>query len=185
MKDFVGFLAGFMVFAIASGLVLHLAEADTEKDEATGARSGVAIWLLAFFHANTVIAAAYAAVAKIPLPETPLLVGGLVIAALGWLLFAWATVTLVRRADFEGLQTTKLVTDGPFRFSRHPQSLGWTILLLGIAIASRSVIALGLVVAFGLFASRHARIEERQLATRFGTAFEQYRSRTPVTPGLS
>lgn len=185
MKDLVGFVAGFLVFAIASAVVLHLARSDSEQDEATGARSGFAIWLLAFFHANTVVAAAYATIAKVPLPQTPLLVVGLTVAGLGWLLFAWATLTLVRHAGFEGLQTTKLVTDGPFRFSRHPQSLGWTILLLGIAVASRSVIALGLVVAFALFATRHARIEERELAQRFGGAFERYRSRTPVTPGLS
>ena len=183
MKDLGGLAGAFVVFALASGLVLHLAEADVERDKAAGARSGLAIWLLAFFHANTVVAAAYAGVGNVPLPESPLLVGGLAIATAGWVLFLWSTIELVRRGRFEGLATTRLVVTGPFRFSRHPQSLGWTVLLLGIAVASRSVIALALVVAFALFAARYARIEERELAGRYGDAFEHYRQRTAPTLG--
>ena len=178
MQELGGFLAAFVVFALASGLVLHLAQADHESDERSGARSGLAIWLLAFFHANTVAAAAGADVAKVPLPPTPSVAVGIAVGCAGVLLFVWSTIALVRGARFEGLETRRLVTTGPYRLARHPQSLGWTLLLLGIAIASRSVIALLLVVAFALFAARYARIEEQQLADRFGSFFEEYRRAT-------
>lgn len=184
MQDLAGFFGAFVIFGLASMLVLHLAEADHDREADSGARSGLAIWLLAFFHANTVVAAAGADVAKVPLPELPLLVAGIVIGTTGWLLFVWATLALVRGADFEGLQTRRLVTRGPYRLARHPQSLGWTLLLLGVAVGSRSIIALVLVVAFALFARRHARIEERQLAQRFGDGFERYRGSTPSALGL-
>ena len=177
MDELGGLGAFFIVFALASGLVLHLANADAER-ETSGARSALAVWLLAFFHANTVVAAASTDAGKVAVPEIPLLVAGIVIGTLGWVLFMWSTWVLVRRGDFEGLETRQLVTSGPFRLSRHPQSLGWTLLLLGIAVGSRSVVALLLVVAFALFATRYARIEERQLAERFGEAFERYRRRT-------
>lgn len=175
-------MAGFVVFALASGLVLHLAQADAEREGRTRGRSALAIWLLAFFHANTVIAAAYTDVAKLDAAEQPLLVGGLVIAGAGFLLFLWATRELVRRGAFRDLDTTALVTSGPFRLVRHPQSLGWMLLLLGVAVASRSAVALVLVAAFGVFATRYARLEDRQLAERFGDAFERYRQRTPAAP---
>lgn len=184
MADLAGFFGAFVIFGLASALVLHLADADYDRDDSSGTRSGLAIWLLAFFHANTVVAAASADVAKLPLPEGPSLAAGIAVGSVGWLLFLWATLALVRRADFEGLQTRRLVTTGPYRLARHPQSLGWTLLLLGIAIASRSVIGLLLVVAFALFAARHARLEDRHLAERFGDAFERYRQTTRSTLGL-
>ena len=179
MAELGGLLAFFVVFALASGLVLHLADADADRD-VSGARSGIAVWLLAFFHANTVAAAASTDAARLAALETPLLVAGIGIAVSGWVLFIWSTLVLVRRGGFEGLETTQLVTSGPFRFSRHPQSLGWMLLLLGIAVASRSIVALLLVVAFAVFATRYARIEERQMAERFGEPFERYRARTPA-----
>jgi protein-S-isoprenylcysteine O-methyltransferase Ste14 len=180
VRDVAGLAAGFVVFGLASALVLHLAEADRDREGSTGARSGLAIWLLAFFHANTVVAAAGVGTGKLPLPETPFLAAGIAVGVAGWLLFLWATLTLVRRADFEGLETRKLVTTG----WRHPQSLGWTVMLLGIAIGSRSVIALLLVLAFSAFAARYARIEERELAERFGDAFERYRQTTRSMLGV-
>lgn len=184
MDELGGLLGFFVVFALASGLVLHLADADADR-ESSGARSGIAVWLLAFFHANTVVAAASTDAGKVSALETPLLVAGIVLAVAGWVLFIWSTLVLVRRGGFAGLETTQLVTGGPFRFSRHPQSLGWTLLLLGLAIASRSVVALVLVGAFAVFATRYARIEERQLGDRFGEAFERYRRRTAAAFGRS
>ena len=177
MAELGGLLAFFVVFAVASALVLHLANADAQR-EGSGTRSAVAVWLLAFFHANTVAAAAGTDAGKFALWETPLLIVGIVIGTFGWLLFMWSTWVLVRQGAFEGPETTQLVTTGPFRFSRHPQSLGWTLLLLGIAVGSRSVVGLLLVLAFVLFATRYARIEERQMAERFGETFDRYRSQT-------
>ena len=179
MAELGGLLAFFVVFGVASGLVLHLADADTES-EGSGTRSAVAVWLLAFFHANTVAAAASTDAGRLALLETPLLIAGIVIGTFGWVLFIWSTWVLVRRGDFHGLESTQLVTSGPFRFSRHPQSLGWTLLLLGIAVGSRSVVGLLLVVAFALFAARYAHIEERQMAERFGEPFQRYRASTPA-----
>jgi protein-S-isoprenylcysteine O-methyltransferase Ste14 len=177
MESLGPFLAALVVFGVAGALVLQLAEADADRDDGGGpqTRTAIALWLLAFFHANTVVSAAFTAAGRIDeLPRVPFLVAGLVLSAAGWLLFIAATATLVRRGAFAGLQTTRLVTTGPFARLRHPQSVGWTVLLLGVAVASRSVIALVLVGVFALFAARYARLEEEGLRERFGAAYDRY-----------
>lgn len=143
----------------------------------------IAVWLLYFFHADTVAAAAYADVGRLPFPEAPFLVLGLATAAGGWLLFLIATRQLVRDGRFVGLTPSRLVTAGAFRLSRHPQNTGWAITLLGVAIASRSVIALAFVGVFGVFSARLASSEEAELERRHGAAYIAYRDRTPVLLG--
>ncbi len=180
MEDLGPFLAAFVVFGLAGGLVLTLADADADREGGVQARTAVALWLLAFFHANTVVSAAFTDAGRLDaLPRVPFLVLGLVVSAVGWLVFITATAQLVRRGAFVGLETTKLVTTGLFARMRHPQSVGWTLLLLGVAIASRSLLGLVLVAVFAIFARQYARREERGLRERFGAAYEQYRSGGP------
>jgi protein-S-isoprenylcysteine O-methyltransferase Ste14 len=187
MQDLGPFLAAFVVFGLAGGLVLQLAQADADREGGVQARSAIALWLLAFFHANTVVSAAFTETGRIEaLPRVPFLVAGLAVSVVGWVLFIVATSTLVRRGAFAGLETTRLVTGGVYARLRHPQSVGWTLLLLGVAIASRSLLALALVAVFALFAARYARLEESGLRERFGGAYESYRSgdgRPGGTPG--
>ena len=162
------------IFVALAAVTVRLLRADLERPGGQTARSALATWLVYLFHADTVAAAAFTDVARLPVPATPFLVGGLALAAFGWLLFLWATATLVREGGFEGLRTTRPVFTGPFRISRHPQNAGWTVLLLGIALASRSLLALGLVALFALFAARLARVEEQDLRERFGPAYAAY-----------
>ena len=176
----IGFVVAVAVFGLLAVFVLRLADADLEKRGGLGMVASISLWLLYLFHADTVAAAAFTDVGRIDAPAAPFMASGLLLASAGWLLFLAATVSLVRHGDFKGLNTTQLVMSGPFRLSRHPQNAGWAMLLLGFAIASRSLVALALVAVFALFAGRFARIEERHLARRFGTAYASYRDRTPV-----
>lgn len=178
MRELGGFIASFVVFGAAGALVLQLAQADHEEEGGLRTRSAVALFLLAFFHANTVLSAAFTPLARVDaLPRVPLLVLGLAVSVAGWALFIAATLTLVRRGAFEGLETTRLVTTGPYARLAHPQSVGWTVMLLGVAIASRSIIGLVLVGVFALFATRFARLEDRRLREHFGSALERHRAR--------
>lgn len=52
-------------------------------------------------------------------------------------------------------------------------------MLLGVAIAGRSLGALALVAVFAVFVERYVRLEEQQLARDFGAAYERYRAQTP------
>ena len=181
MTAFIVALAVFGGFAL---FVVKRADEDLRERRQLSGTAVIGVWLLYLFHADTVVAAAYTDLGRVAVPSAPLLAIGLSLAAAGWALFLAATVSLVRRGAFKGLETSKLVITGPFRVSRHPQNAGWALLLLGIAIASRSLIAMALVAAFAVFAAAFARVEERDLLRRFGAAYASYRDRTPVLPAI-
>lgn len=73
---------------------------------------------------------------------------------------------------------TALVTEGPYRFSRNPMYLGFTLLYLGIALLFGSLwplLFLPLVLSvmhFGVIVR-----EEAYLERRFGDAYREYRRR--------
>ncbi len=168
-----------VVFAALALLVLHWAHDDLTERGSLSAKSLVASWLLYVLHADTVASAALAHALSVNAPRTPALIMGAAIGVAGFGIFMTSTVTLVRHGDFQGPRTRRLVTTGVYAMSRHPQNLGWGILLLGIAVAGRSLVALALVGLFALFVARYARLEEHQLHTDFGEGFERYRERTP------
>jgi protein-S-isoprenylcysteine O-methyltransferase Ste14 len=73
-----------------------------------------------------------------------------------------------------------LVRGGPYRFVCHPLYLGKTIALLGGAVALRSWP--GMLAVFLLFLPSEiylARVEEKALARKFGSEWENYAAQTP------
>ena len=72
--------------------------------------------------------------------------------------------------------STALVTEGPFRFSRNPIYLAFTLIYCGISMAADSGWVLGLVVPvlavmrYGVIAA-----EEPYLEAKFGEAFRHYK----------
>jgi protein-S-isoprenylcysteine O-methyltransferase Ste14 len=71
------------------------------------------------------------------LPGLPLPPLGILLVAISWILPVWAIV-LFRREGTEveptSLTNRKLITYGPYQFTRNPMYLGLVILTLGIAI---------------------------------------------------
>jgi protein-S-isoprenylcysteine O-methyltransferase Ste14 len=76
--------------------------------------------------------------------------------------------------------TTRLVRNGPYRYSRNPDYIGQTLLYVGIALALNTwwplfLLAPTLVAAhFGVI-----RREERYLEAKFGQEYRDYKKRTP------
>lgn len=97
------------------------------------------------------------------------LLGVLVRAAAIWTLGRFFTVRVMLHQD------QRLITDGPYRWVRHPSYTGGALIFFGLALASLDVLTL-IVVALALggsFAYRIA-VEERALRRRFGAAYEAY-----------
>ena len=99
----------------------------------------------------------------------------LTVALLAWTLPALGrnlTDTVVTR------ERHTLVTRGPYRWIRHPFYVAMALLSFGSALVAANwfILAAGEVV-FVLLAIR-SRVEEEQLAARFGQAYLDYRSRT-------
>lgn len=78
--------------------------------------------------------------------------------------------------------TVRLVTSGPYRYCRNPIQLGAFFYILGLGCLFSSlltgVVAASVGLAVGLIYL--AVVEERELATRFGGEYEEYKQQTPM-----
>lgn len=108
-------------------------------------------------------------------------VAGLALGAAGLALFVWAAATLRRHGTtiLPDKAADALVTEGPYRFRRNPIYLAHGLMLLGVAELTRNVWFAILALAYlGLVTWLSVLPEERHLAARFGTAWDDYKART-------
>jgi|GEM_PF-182892 len=105
-------------------------------------------------------------------------VGGL-LTVLGFSLGFWSVVAQLTRGrgtPLPVMPTQELLTEGPFRYCRNPMTLGAILAYLGIAVAVGTIA--GTAFVFGLAGSLLVylkRLEEGELAERFGEAYLAYR----------
>jgi protein-S-isoprenylcysteine O-methyltransferase Ste14 len=105
-------------------------------------------------------------------PSSRTLALGLPIAVLGECIRVWAAGHL-----FKGREVT---STGPYRLMRHPLYVGSSLLGLGFAIASGSLVAGGVVLVYlctTLLAA--VRVEESALREKFGVVYDAYASGAP------
>ena len=114
--------------------------------------------------------------------------GGLLTAA-GFSLGFWSVYTQLDRGrgtPLPVMPTQELITDGPFRYCRNPMTLGAILAYLGIAITARTPAGIALVLSFAASLLVYLkRLEEGELAERFGDAYLAYQRETPfIVPRL-
>ena len=116
------------------------------------------------------------------------IVGGLLTVP-GFALGLWSVITQLTRGrgtPLPVMPTQELLTEGPFRYCRNPMTLGTILAYLGIAVAAGTmagtVLVLGLAALLLVYLKR---LEEGELAERFGEAYLAYRRETPfIIPRL-
>ncbi|MCG6536410.1 MAG: isoprenylcysteine carboxylmethyltransferase family protein, partial [Syntrophales bacterium LBB04] len=76
----------------------------------------------------------------------------------------------------------KLVTDGPYAYTRNPMMTGVFMMLAGIGILFRSVSLTFIITPMFIFISilEFKYIEEPELEKRFGKEYSEYKERTPI-----
>ena len=73
--------------------------------------------------------------------------------------------------------SSALVTSGPYRFTRNPMYLGFTLVLFGVSILTGSLTPFVIVLAFALLMDRmFIQMEEQKMAVMFGAQYEEYKS---------
>lgn len=118
----------------------------------------------------------------VPLPRLPVVLRlvGVPLTAAGVALIVWFFVTMQRaRTPIDPREApTALVQSGPFRLTRNPAYVGWTLLYLGLTLLSGGRWALvllpGVLVAMDVGVIRR---EERYLERQFGPDYSEYRRR--------
>lgn len=80
----------------------------------------------------------------------------------------------------------EIISTGIYKTIRHPAYLGNLVSLLGIGLISANWLSLAALVVLPLAATWYRiRIEERVLLSHFGTAYQEYSSRTKrLLPGI-
>lgn len=73
----------------------------------------------------------------------------------------------------------RIVTTGPYAWSRNPMYAGHLIFLAGLAVASGSPIAVAALVGHVPWFVRRVRRDEERLRARFGAAYDDYAARVP------
>lgn len=106
---------------------------------------------------------------------------GLGFGLAGVAILVWAGLTLRRHRTtilpHEGAST--LVTDGPYRWRRHPIYIADVFILFGIGEVTRNIWFVLLAFAFAFAVTRLQIVpEERHLEAKFGDAWRTYAART-------
>jgi protein-S-isoprenylcysteine O-methyltransferase Ste14 len=101
-------------------------------------------------------------------PTRRSLVAGAAIAVMGEALRLWAAGHLEKGRE--------VTTTGPYAFTRHPLYLGSTIIGIGLAAASGSLIVAVVVLAYlAITFTAAISTEEAHLTEKFGAAYPAYR----------
>lgn len=116
------------------------------------------------------------------------ILGGL-LTVVGFSLGFWSIVTQLDRGrgtPLPVMPTQELLTGGPFRYCRNPMTLGTVLAYLGIAVAVGTFSGTVLVLALAAFLLVYLkRLEEDELAERFGEAYLAYKRDVPfIIPRL-
>jgi protein-S-isoprenylcysteine O-methyltransferase Ste14 len=109
---------------------------------------------------------------------------GLALFITGALFIIWARSTLGRMWGISTSREVRLLADhqlvdaGPYGLIRHPMYFGWWVALFGTVLIYRTWILVLLLGMSLVVFYRRARLEEKTLAERFGSAWKDYVART-------
>jgi protein-S-isoprenylcysteine O-methyltransferase Ste14 len=166
-------LFGYLVFRVA-------VRRDYGRRGRLSAFSIVLECLVFFLHANLSYAFLPARWPDLPsLPDNGFhSAAGLGILAIGIVIAIWSMIRLGLRKVL-GWQTGSLYHSGFYRYSRNPQVVAYTLVVVGFALLWPSIYGLGWILAYSALAHMMVRTEEEHLGRVFGSEYEDYRNRVP------
>lgn len=172
------------LLAIAPALIFVFAVHRWASDElgrhgALSEGAARAITFAFLLHAMLVTLAATGGVGQVDAPAPAAVISGAAIGVPGAVLAALAASALGSLQRAWRVGPLELVTSGVYRAAHHPLYLGWTAMLLGVAVAGRSILALLFVLPLAAVLWRMALSDERDLHERFGAVYESYRAAVP------
>jgi len=84
------------------------------------------------------------------------------------------------RVLYEAQRSSTLATTGPYARLRHPQYLGFVLVMFGFLLQWPTLVTLAMFPVLVLMYARLARREEREVAAAFGAEYAAYAARTPA-----
>jgi protein-S-isoprenylcysteine O-methyltransferase Ste14 len=96
----------------------------------------------------------------------------LIVAGFFLLSAAWSILFRAQRAG-------KLATTGPYAYVRHPQYVGFIVIMFGFLLQWPTLVTLVMFPILVVVYVRLARREEREVRKDFGAVWDEYAARTP------
>ena len=97
-----------------------------------------------------------------------LIAGGFILLARSWGIL------------YEAQRRRELATSGPYARVRHPQYIGFIVIMAGFLLQWPTLITLAMFPILTWMYVRLARREEREIRAEFGTQYDDYAERTPA-----
>lgn len=141
------------------------------------------VWTLYSIHLALVVLAAANSVWALPLAQWLSIPGGLLVLG-GTLTYLAAALSFRSLRRMSGMDASRLVTGGIYRWSRNPQNVGWTLVLVGVGLLSASGMVLLLAALFWIGFRAYLPLEERFLERLHGEEYRAYRSHSHRYFGL-
>ena len=120
--------------------------------------------------------------------STDLQYSGLILLFLGIVLREWSIWILGRHftVRVQVRKNAKLITQGPYKYIRHPSYTGSLLTFAGIPLAVGTWLGALIVLIIRLIAVQYRiRVEEEALQAAFGSEYEEYKKRTwKLFPGF-
>jgi len=87
---------------------------------------------------------------------------------------------------YQAQQHRALATTGPYSYIRHPQYMGFILIMFGFLLQWPSLLTLLMFPVLVVMYVRLARHEEREVRAEFGDVYDRYAAKTPAwIPHLS
>jgi protein-S-isoprenylcysteine O-methyltransferase Ste14 len=119
----------------------------------------------------------------IPVPRNVEIILGVIVLIFGLFFMLWSLSSfwfLGKGTPIPIAATSKLMTGGPFRYTRNPLKLGAFCYYCGLGIIF-DCLSTGLfmfIIPISLGILYHKKVEEKELLGRFGQEYQDYRRRT-------
>ena len=94
--------------------------------------------------------------------------GGFILIAAAW------------RVLYEAQRRNMLAVAGPYDYLRHPQYVGFILVLLGFLVQWPTLLTLAMFPVLVVMYVRLARQEEKEARSAFGAAYDRYAARVPA-----
>ena len=137
----------------------------------------VMAWAFSAVHFTLVVLAAVWSTWHFSFPALVAFGGGIALIAVGGAMHLSATYVFGFKRQ-SGLDTTRLVTEGIYQWSRNPLLVSWTLVLVGLGLVCGSAMILVLALVFWVSYRLCLPLEEELLGRLYGDAYETYRHRT-------
>jgi len=172
------FIPGLALLFVLSAVVGNGLARDYRNRRDASIQTVALVWALTGVHFSLVVVAGAWSTWHFSLLAPLALGGGVALVGVGAAICLGAAYAFrsLKRLNF--LDHTRLVTEGVYRWSRNPQFLGWTLVLVGLGLVRGSAMVLFLALLVSVSYRLHLPTEEEHLRRVFGDAYEAYQHRT-------